>query len=203
MAGVGAQTSRCVGIYGGAFDPPHQAHVALAQAALAQLALDQLYIVPTGDAWHKTRPLSAAPHRLRMAELAFGDLSGAVVDPIELQRQGPSYTLQTLVALQARESADAWWLVLGQDQLERLPTWHGWQDLLSRVHLAVAPRGSGPCQLPDGARPLGFRVLDFVPQPVSATALRDAAINDRLATTSHQLPAAVWQYVQTHHLYQR
>ncbi|MGA1168233.1 MAG: adenylyltransferase/cytidyltransferase family protein, partial [Burkholderiaceae bacterium] len=78
MAGVGAQTSRCVGIYGGAFDPPHQAHVALAQAALAQLALDQLYIVPTGDAWHKTRPLSAAAHRLRMAELAFADLSGAV-----------------------------------------------------------------------------------------------------------------------------
>ena len=60
-----------VGVFGGAFDPPHQAHVALAQAALSQLKLDALHILPTGDAWHKHRGLTAPEHRLAMCHLAF------------------------------------------------------------------------------------------------------------------------------------
>ena len=92
--------------------------------------------------------------------------------------------------------------MLGQDQLERLPTWHGWQTLLAGVHLAVAPRGSGPCQLPPGAQPLDFRVLEFVPQVVSATALREAATHGRLPALADKLPTPVMQYIMTHQLYQ-
>ncbi len=191
-----------MGIYGGAFDPPHKAHVALARAAQQQLSLSQLRVIPTGDAWHKTRTLTHATHRRRMAELAFAALPGVVVDPIEMQRTGPSYTLDTLQALQLSQPADQWWLVLGQDQLERLPTWHGWQTLLAGVHLAVAPRGSGPCQLPPGAQPLDFRVLEFVPQVVSATALREAATHGRLPALADELPTPVMQYIMTHQLYQ-
>ena len=72
--------SRRIGIFGGAFDPPHLAHVALAQAAVTQLGLDELRVFPTGQAWHKARALTGAAHRLAMAKLAFGAVPGAVVD---------------------------------------------------------------------------------------------------------------------------
>ena len=66
---------RRIGLFGGAFDPPHLAHVALAKAAIEQAELDQLLVMPTGQAWHKARPLSAAPSRLEMATIAFGSLT--------------------------------------------------------------------------------------------------------------------------------
>ena len=68
------------GMFGGAFDPPHRAHVALARAAIAQLRLDRLFVVPTGDAWHKARTLTAAAHRLAMTRLAFAGIAQVRVD---------------------------------------------------------------------------------------------------------------------------
>ena len=75
-----------IGVFGGAFDPPHRAHVALAQAAVAQLGLAELRIFPTGQAWHKARPLSSAAARLAMAELAFAALPNVTVDAREIRR---------------------------------------------------------------------------------------------------------------------
>jgi nicotinate-nucleotide adenylyltransferase len=66
-----------IGIFGSAFDPPHNAHVALVKAALEQLALDRLLVFPTGQAWHKARVLSEAAHRLAMARLAFEGIAGS------------------------------------------------------------------------------------------------------------------------------
>ena len=94
---------RKVGLFGGSFDPPHVAHVALAEAALGQLGLDELRILPTGQAWHKSRALTAAEHRLAMARLAFGHLPGAVVDDRELLRAGATYTIDTLRELAAEQ----------------------------------------------------------------------------------------------------
>ena len=70
---------RRIGMFGGAFDPPHNAHVALVQAAVAQLQLDELRVVPTGHAWHKPRVLTPASDRLAMVRLAFAGLPGVVV----------------------------------------------------------------------------------------------------------------------------
>jgi cytidyltransferase-like protein len=67
-------TAQRIGVFGGAFDPPHNAHIALAEAALAQLDLAELHVVPTGQAWHKSRTLTSKEDRLAMARLAFGEL---------------------------------------------------------------------------------------------------------------------------------
>jgi len=77
-----AQTvAKRIGVFGGAFDPPHAAHVALVQAAVANLQLDELRIVPTGQAWHKAWDLSPAHHRLAMAKLAFSQLPRVLLTP--------------------------------------------------------------------------------------------------------------------------
>ena len=84
MSALAAAGIRRIGVFGGAFDPPHHAHVALAEAAIDQFDLAALHVVPTGQAWHKARVLSAPAHRLAMAQLAFGHLARAVVDGREL-----------------------------------------------------------------------------------------------------------------------
>jgi len=92
-------------MFGGAFDPPHLAHRALAQAAIEQLQLDVLRVLPTGQAWHKSRPLTAASHRLAMSRLAFDGLPQVRLDDREIRRAGPSYTLDTPARAACRRSA--------------------------------------------------------------------------------------------------
>ena len=129
-----------VGMFGGAFDPPHLAHRALAQCALEQLRLDVLHVLPTGQAWHKTRPLTAAVHRLAMSELAFGGLPRLLLDDREIRREGPSYTLDTLRELQADHPGAQLFLVMGQDQAHALPSWRRWEDILELATICVADR---------------------------------------------------------------
>ena len=101
-------------MFGGAFDPPHVAHVALAQAAVEQLQLDQLRIFPTGQAWHKAPPLTASKeHRLALAGVAFGGLPRTVIDDRELRRPGPTYTIDTLRELKAEYPDAQLFLVMG------------------------------------------------------------------------------------------
>ena len=96
-----SQSPKRIGVFGGAFDPPHNAHLALAKTALVELELDALHVIPTGQAWHKPRSLSAPEQRLDMTRLAFGDMPRVLVDDREIKRAGPSFTINTLQALQA------------------------------------------------------------------------------------------------------
>ena len=127
-----------IGIYGGAFDPPHLAHAELAEVAIRQFGLDQLLIIPTGDAVHKRRALTASHHRLAMTRLAFAELPQAVVDPREINRGGASYTIDTLAELKAKHPGAQFTLIIGQDQLTAFHTWKDYRAVLSQAKLAVA-----------------------------------------------------------------
>ena len=194
-------TPRRVGMFGGAFDPPHVAHRALVQTALQQLQLDRLHLVPTGRAWHKPRALSDATHRLAMAELAFGDLAGVVVDPRETLRQGPSYTVDSLRELQEIYPEAQLYLLIGADQARVLQTWHDWQGVLRAAIVCVAGRGghtAPPVEPPSGfaARFTPLRLPDI---PVSATDIRTrAAAGQSIAPL---VGDAVARYIDSHRLY--
>jgi len=196
-----------IGIFGGAFDPPHAAHLALARCAIDQLGLDALRLFPTGQAWHKANALSAAGHRLAMVRLAFGGLEKVVVDARELERPGPTYTLDTLRELR-REWPDArLTLLLGADQAAALPTWHGWTDILALATVAVALRADAagaakpfdPRSLPGLPASARFETLMLAPMDMSATDIRArvAAGQDITGLVS----PAVARYIDQHHLY--
>ncbi len=133
-----------IGVFGGAFDPPHAAHQALAKAAISQLDLDRLYIVPTGQAWHKPRQLSEAVHRIAMARLAFQDLPQVVVDDMETRRAGPSFTLETLRELHKRHVNASFYVLVGADQGAGFTQWHQWETILELARLVVVPRPAAP-----------------------------------------------------------
>ena len=131
-----------IGVFGGAFDPPHLGHFKLAQSAIIDLQLDSLIIVPTGQGLHKSRCMSPEHHRLKMTQLAFQDLPNARVDPCELDRGGVSYTIDTVLSLSTQLPGSDFYLIIGADQAEAFDTWHRWTDILQIVTLAVAARSS-------------------------------------------------------------
>lgn len=201
-----------MGMYGGAFDPPHLAHVTMAQAFITQCALDRLFIVPTGQAWHKPSNLSASAHRLAMSHLAFDGLDRAMVTDIELALDGPSYTIDTLTKLAQQHPDAKWFVLIGQDQWAAFQTWHRWSDIANRVTIVVADRSnatSGEAGFrSENAHPAvsGLPVpvpLEWPPVGVSSTEVRSLFAHHPTSgpDTSHLLAAPVASYISQHQLY--
>jgi nicotinate-nucleotide adenylyltransferase len=200
-------------VFGGAFDPPHLAHVALAHAALTQAKLDSLLVIPTGHAWHKTRTLSPATDRMAMARLAFQDLAGVLVDDREITRAGPTYTVDTLEALQRENPQATLLLFIGEDQAAAFTTWHRWQSVLEVATVFIAEREGtisengrlntldGLRDALQGAEPVGNRLqpLMLPPMAISATDIRQRAAKG--LGISHLVPEAVAGYIAQYHLY--
>jgi nicotinate-nucleotide adenylyltransferase len=194
-------------MFGGSFDPPHQAHVALAGAAVAQLQLDALHIVPTGQAWHKARALSAPEHRLAMARLAFGALQRVLVDDRELKRAGPSFTIDTLESLQVENPGSQLYLIIGRDQFAALKSWHRWEALLEIAIICIADR-AGPARAEAGLDPhirLSHPVLTLqLPlMPLSATDIRRQVASGKATPQGldRLVPEPVARYIERHRLY--
>jgi nicotinate-nucleotide adenylyltransferase len=193
-----------LGVFGGAFDPPHLAHAALIESAMTALQLDQLRVVPTGQAWHKSRPLSPAPHRLAMARLAFAGAAGVVVDPCEIERSGPSYSIDTLRQFKALWPQATLFLILGQDQAKALPGWHASPEIPRIATICIAVR----------ADLTGATTYFHIPQelescfrwlPMPALALSATDIRARIAeqqSVADMVFEPVARYIALHHLYQ-
>jgi nicotinate-nucleotide adenylyltransferase len=193
------QPLKRIGLLGGTFDPVHNAHVALARAALDTLSLDQVRWVPTGAPWQKTRRITPADHRVAMLELAISGEPRFVLERCEIERTGPSYTLDTVRELLRREPDAEWILILGQDQFSNLHSWRGWQELVSLVTLAVAARADAVVATDAQWPRLAYRALPLAPMNVSASAIRERV--SRGEPIDDLVPPAVAHYIGQHGLY--
>ena len=190
-------------MFGGAFDPPHLAHLALARAAVAQLALDCLHVLPTGHAWHKSRTLSPADDRLAMVRAAFCVEPHVVVDDREMRRPGPTYTADTLNELATENPGAELFLVMGADQAARLGEWHAWEEIVRIAIISIAGRPNSTSASDDfhaerlpGAR---IRQIALPAQDISATHIRQRVAEDR--GIDLLVPPVVAGYIDRHHLY--
>ncbi len=208
-----------VGVFGGAFDPPHNTHAALIERALAQLQLDELRVIPTGQAWHKARSLSPAADRLAMAQLAFSKIPRVLVDDRETQRTGPSYTVDTLRELRQENPAAEFLLLIGGDQARALPTWHRWKEVLQFATICVADRADqtraggtfdpqnqanavkfGSGSFPGWPSSARFLLLQTPLSPVSASDIRARVAARQSIDALVCEPVA--RYIVQHHLFQ-
>jgi nicotinate-nucleotide adenylyltransferase len=205
--GGGDTTSRArIGIFGGTFDPPHLGHQRALEACNQRLGLDELRVMVAGDPWQKSARsrITPAPDRLAMARLAFSGLDGVVVDGHEVDRRGPSFTIDTLEALSAPGRTLI--LILGEDAAAGLSGWHRATELPALAELAVVARtlpGSGGMPvdgIPDEVRNR-WRIheVPMEPVPVASTELRQ-----RLASgvdMAGLMDPAVVDYARAHGLY--
>ena len=191
-----------IGILGGTFDPPHAGHVAAAVAAHKQLGLDEVRIIPAGQAPLRTgAPVASAADRVAMCRLAFAEHPWAVVDDRETRRAGTSWSVDTAREL-AREHPDAlrvW--ILGADQLARLDRWKDVVELCGLVEFAVLSRdGISTLPPPSLAAVIRLTVLKAPEVQVSSTALREAL--RRGDSPRNGLPLGVARHIDERSLYQ-
>ena len=190
---------RRIGLFGGSFDPVHRAHVALATQALKVLALDELCWVPAGQPWQKARVLTPAVHREAMLRLAIAGEPRFTLSRCELEREGASYTLDTVRALQAARPGARWYLVIGQDQYAAFHTWQGWQELLVLVTLAVANRPDAPLLADASVLQVSHEAVALPMMDISSTDIRARIAHGEGITDL--VPESVARYIDQHRLY--
>lgn len=195
---------RKIGVYGGSFDPVHFGHLRPALEVVQQLNLDQLRFIPAGDPPHKERPRVSAADRIAMLEIAIADSPGLMVDKREIEQPSLSYTIDTLNSLHNDLADSELTLIIGTDQFNVFDTWHRWQELLQRVHVAVMQRPGE--QLSDVAKGLlagenaaGITLCQVTQLDISSTMIR----HDLQQGTDIRflVPYAVRQYIDDHQLY--
>jgi nicotinate-nucleotide adenylyltransferase len=146
-----------IGIFGGTFDPPHAGHVAAARAVIDQLGLDRLLLVVANDPWQKSgqRAVSPAEDRFALVEALAPEIPGAEASRLEIDRGGPSYSVDTAeeILAEAGGQPTELFLVIGADLVPEPDSWHRSEDLRRLVTLAVVSRPTGPpTAIPPGWR---------------------------------------------------
>jgi nicotinate-nucleotide adenylyltransferase len=194
-----------VGIFGGAFNPPHLGHLVCAQEAMSQLELDRVVFMPVGEAPHREIPGDpGAEARLEMVELAVADDERFETSRLELDREGPSYTADTLEQVAKESPDDELFLILGGDQAAALGAWHEPEKVLERATVAVFERvswGRNAIGIKIGRLPGAERVryLDMPLMQVSSSAIRRRVSED--LPIRYLVPDRVEEYIRENNLY--
>lgn len=201
-----------LGIFGGTFDPIHLAHLAVAEEAAESLGLERVLFIPAGEPPHKPgQEITSGAHRLAMVELAIAGNERFAVDRVELERAGPSYTVDTLEVLRASRTAGGappdLTLILSAEAFLGLMTWREPRRILELARVVVAPRDgypeAGPGFLAEHVPDLADRAI-FLDGPrlrLSASELRMRAAAGR--SLRYLVPDAVAAYIGDHGLYQK
>jgi len=198
-----------LGIYGGSFDPVHYGHLLLAECCLETLCLDEVWLIPAAVPPHKqTRERAPGKARLEMLELALSGHEQLRASPLEIERGGVSYTVETLAAIRQQHPVASLFLLMGADSLHELPTWREPARICELAIPAVVRRGGSPqpdftvlAPLVSPARLAEIRAAQ-VEMPLielSSTALRQRAANGH--SLRFRTPRAVEKYIETHALY--
>ncbi|KHD85221.1 nicotinate-nucleotide adenylyltransferase [Bacillus ginsengihumi] len=184
-----------VGILGGTFDPPHLGHVILANEVLQALKLDEIRFMPNQEPPHKMKVADVTNNdRLNMLKLAIADHPKFVIETIELERTGPSYTYDTMVLLKEREPDIDFYFIIGADMIEYLPKWKNIEQLVQLVNFVGVnrPKYSHITHYP----------ITFVEIPdiqISSSIIRERLYHNM--SVQYLIADQVWDYIKEHHLY--
>jgi len=195
-----------IGIYGGTFDPVHYGHLVLAETCREACRLDEVWFVPAQISPHKVEVRSSPPlNRLDMLEFALAGIPEFRISRIEVERPGPSYTVETLERLHQERPADEWFLFLGADSVADFPTWRAPQRIAELATLVVVNRGrTSPAlaslqeQIPGGR---GAMEVVMPGIDISATDIRRRVSNGN--SIRFLVPRAVEHYIREKRLYHR
>ena len=211
------QLQQAIGILGGTFDPIHFGHLRTALELYQALELAEVRLIPCFQPVHRKLPVASPKHRLAMVQAAIADEPALKVDDCEIQRKGPSYTIDTLEALHKKLPDTPLCLIMGIDALLGFPSWHRWEDILTLAHLVVAhrpqyqlPQTGIVAQLLKQRLKHNFSALhecmagNIILHPVTALDISATDIRKQIAmdrNPRYLLPSSVYQYIEKHGVY--
>jgi nicotinate-nucleotide adenylyltransferase len=194
-----------LGILGGTFDPPHIAHLVIADQARSQLSLSCVSLVPAGQPPHKLdRPITPIEHRLAMTQLAIAGDPGLALSRVDVDRPGPHYTADTLALLRATHPDDELYLLIGSDSLRDLTAWREPARIVAQARLAVMRRPDADLDISrlESALPGISGRVDWLDAPWLDISSSDIQRRVRAGLSiRHLVPAAVERYIVEHQLY--
>jgi nicotinate-nucleotide adenylyltransferase len=204
-----------VGILGGTFNPPHVGHLALARCALRELDVERVVLIPAREAPHKPVGEDPGPeHRLRMCRLAVAGIEGLTTCALEVERAGPSYTVDTLRTMHSSHGDKQLTFIVGADAARTLPSWREPRELLELAALAVAEReGAGredvlravaaarsaPTGGSEETGETGVSFLEMGTVPISSSLVRERVASGE--PVEELVGVAVAEYIAEHGLY--
>ena len=189
-----------VGLFGGSFNPPHVAHLVVAEVVRDQFGLDEVWWIPNATPPHKPNDeLAAVQHRLAMTERTVEGNPAFRVCGVEVERDGVSYTVETLRVLQDQHPDTDFALILGSDSLDHFADWHRPDEIAERVPFIVYKR---PGAIESVADPRFVNDVRYAAAPVMEISGTEVRARRRAGRSSRYLvPEAVRAYIDTHDLY--
>lgn len=210
----GSAVPRLICLFGGTFDPVHYGHLRPLQELQQIVAADAIYIIPAAIPPHRPAPQATSAQRVKMLELALQEFPGFELDTLELQRAGPSWTVDTLQSFRQRFPDHSLCLVMGSDAFAGLPSWYHWQELLELAHIIVIqraemknikiPEWAVPHLVTDVALLRKQRASSIFSVSVKEYDISATEIRQRLAAgreVKGLLPEQVITYIEGHNLY--
>jgi nicotinate-nucleotide adenylyltransferase len=192
-------TQKQIGIMGGTFDPIHYGHLLAAEQAREQAGLDEVWFMPAGIPPHKERAgISSARDRLRMVELAVADHPSFRVIDVELHREGPSYTYDTMLQLTKDYPDCRFSFIIGGDMVEILPSWHRFDELKQLVRFIGLARPGAKYDMAESSRYVTF--LEMPAWDLSSTLIRQKAAAGK--SIRYLVPPSVERYIKEQRLYE-
>ncbi|MFB5662134.1 nicotinate-nucleotide adenylyltransferase [Alteribacillus sp. HJP-4] len=188
-----------IGLLGGTFDPPHQAHLIIAQEAMTVHNLDEVWFIPVSTPPHKVRSqLVSGVDRLEMTRLLIQDNARFFISDIELNRRGLSYTVDTVRELRERYPGKEYFFIIGADMAEQLNTWENIEELKTLITFIVSGRPGYAAQIKGSE---GILHLDAPLLDISSTDLRSRITNKQ--NIRYLVPDAVRHYIEERGLYEQ
>jgi nicotinate-nucleotide adenylyltransferase len=190
-----------IGVFGGTFDPIHFGHLLLAEQAMELVPLDEVWFIPTGEPPHKKgKKITEAEHRYQMVLLATQDHPYFRVSRLEMERKGPSYTIDTLQTLKEMYPNDQFFLLVGADMVKDLPRWYKIKEILQFVHIVGLGRlGVKEGKIPDDIHERLTWIPDAVETNISSTTVRERLAHGK--SIRYMVPEQVRRYIKENRLY--
>jgi len=189
-----------IGLFGGSFNPPHVAHLIVAEVARDQFGFDEVWWIPNATPPHKPQDeLAEVDHRLEMTRRAVEDNPAFRVCDIEVERSGVSYTVETVRVLQEKRPDTDFALLIGSDSLDHFAEWHKPDEIAERVPLVVYKRPGVIDAVPQSRFANHVRFVSAPVMEVSGTEIRSRCSADR--SIRYLVPESVRAYIDEHELY--
>ena len=195
-----------IAIFGGSFNPIHLGHIKLVKCAVETASLDKVLLIPTGITPHKSnREMVSAQHRLEMCKIAVSPYKNIEVSSIEINREGKSYTYQTLNSLKEIYPNDEFYIIMGSDMYLSLHTWKNADSFLKNLNVISDLRNGADLKEMENQSQLlekyGAKsyLINHLVMTVSSTEIRNRLKNNQ--DVSDLLDCKVLEYIKTHHLY--